>query len=50
MARNTTKQVKLTDSTHALLWQKNREGEYLGETIERGLNELPDPGGDGDAE
>lgn len=43
MARNTTKQVKLTPETHSLLKAKNPDDEYLGETIARGLNELPDP-------
>ena len=42
MARNTTKQVKLTKDTHDLLWRKNQDGEYLGETIARGLRELED--------
>jgi len=48
MGRNTTKQVKLTRDTHDLLWDKNREGEYLGETIERGLRALPDAEGETD--
>ena len=43
MGRNTNKQVKLTDETHALLWRKNRDDEYLGETIARGLEGLEDP-------
>ena len=44
MARNTTKQVKLTPETHSLLKRKNRSDEYLGETIARGLQTLSDPG------
>jgi len=40
MARNTTKQVKLTPETHAELKARNRDGEYLGETIMRGLTHL----------
>ena len=42
MARNTTKQVKLTPATHTLLKRKNRSDEYLGETIARGLEGLED--------
>jgi len=42
MGRNTTKQVKLTPDEHSLLWSKNRDDEFLGETIARGLNHLED--------
>jgi len=42
MARNTTKQVKLTPETHSLLKRKNRPDEYFGETIARGLQTLVD--------
>ena len=42
MARNTTKQVKLTPETHSLLKRKNRPDEYLGETIARALTPLED--------
>lgn len=42
MGRNTTKQVKLTPETHALLKRKNRDDEYLGETIARGMRGLED--------
>jgi len=37
MARNTTKQVKLTPETHGLLVDENRDDEYYGETIKRCL-------------
>jgi len=40
MSRRTTEQVKITPDQHAELKAENREGEYLGETLSRGMAAL----------